>query len=221
MDVHDSTDEYFQLLQGQKQMLDKAKRRRGELPRDWKSRQETYLGFMMACVGNAQASQRGPTMHSSFIPPAYLPCTTRLADLRRVMIKDLQLETHHRGTYLLLRSITPPNRMTGIIVIVEDERGDVVPLQLYQQDEENTRKVTDIVNVGTVLLVKEPFLKVMASGEYGLRVDHLTDVIDLDEHDAMIPKAWRTQTTQLSAAAWKAEGNTAVGKEDYWQAIKM
>jgi hypothetical protein len=137
------------------------------------------------------------------------------------MIEDLQLETHHRGTYLLLRSITPPNRMTGIIVIVEDERGDVVPLQLYQQDEENTRKATDIVNVGTVLLVKEPFLKVMASGEYGLRVDHLSDVISLHEYDSMIPKAWRTQTTQLSAASLKAEGNTAVGKGDYWQAIKM
>jgi hypothetical protein len=44
-----------------------------------------------------------------------------MTQLKRVAIKDLQLETHHRRTYLLLRSITLDSRMTAIMVIMEDE----------------------------------------------------------------------------------------------------
>ncbi|KAF2801437.1 uncharacterized protein BDZ99DRAFT_577577 [Mytilinidion resinicola] len=220
MDVHNDTDRYFQTLQNQKETLQKAKKRQGQRPRDWKPREEMYLGFMMALVAGEQRERRD-TMRSSFIPPAYLPCTTPLAELRRVTIRDLQLETHHRGTYLLLRATTPPRRITAIMVLVEDDCADVVMLQLYQQEEEDTRETADIVNVGTILLVKEPYFKVMASGEYGLRVDHLSDVINVDKDDPRIPGAWRPRAleVELSAESLKIKGNSSMGKGKYWQAI--
>lgn len=208
------------MIQNQKQTLQKAKKRKGQRPRDRKSREELYTGFMMALLAGAHRERRNG-MYSSFIPPAYLPCTTPLAELRRVAIQDLQLETHHRGTYLPLRAITPPSRMTGIMILVEDHRADVVMLQLYNQEEEDTRETTDIVNVGTILVVKEPYFKVMASGEYGLRVDHLSDVIYVDKDDPEIPEAWRPRLieVELSADSLKRKGNFAIGEGKYWQAI--
>lgn len=46
------------------------------------------------------------------------------------MIKDL-LESHHRVSYLVLRTATPVDRMTAIMAIVEDEKGHAATLQLY------------------------------------------------------------------------------------------
>ena len=131
MDVHNVIEQYTQLIDRQKQTLVEAKKRQGQRPSDRKSKEHIYSKFMLAFMLRPNG-QEGHLVHSSFIPPAYLPCTTPMTGLRRVAIKDLQLETHHRGTYLLLRSITPPSRMTAIMAVMEDENGDVIMLQLYQ-----------------------------------------------------------------------------------------
>ena len=126
-----------------------------------------------------------------------------MTELRHVAIKDLQLETHHRGTYLLLRSITPPRRMTAIMAVMEDKNSDVIMLQLYQQEDEGKRAAADIVNVGTILLVKEPYFKVMGDG------------------DARIPKAWQPRLIEIerSAESLKIKGNLSMMESRYWDAI--
>lgn len=220
MDVYNVTQQYTELINRQKQTLQEAKKRQGRRPRDLKSREQVYRKFMVAFMfrGNRE---RNHMIHSSFIPPAYLPCTTPMSVLRPVAIKDLQLETHHRGTYLLLRSITPPSRMTAIMAIMEDENGDVIMLQLYQQEDEGKRAATDIVNVGTILLIKEPYFKVMGDGEYGLRVDHLSDIIHLKRDDSRIPKAWQPRLIEIecSAESLKIKGNQSMAESRYWDAI--
>ncbi|KAF2447508.1 hypothetical protein P171DRAFT_509783 [Karstenula rhodostoma CBS 690.94] len=225
MDVHDVTDQYRQMLAGAKQNLLKAKKRRGQIPRDREPKDQMYLKFMMNLMSlksSEQQQQQQHMMHSSFVPPSYLPCTEPLDGLRRIVIRDLQLETHHRGTYLPLRVITPPQRMTAIMVLAEDNLADVVLLQLYQQETEEIREASDIVNVGMTLLVKEPYFKVMASGEYGLRVDHLSDVIHVSPDDPRIPETLRAQflPEKCSAQSLKMKGNAAIGEKQYWQAIK-
>lgn len=72
---------------------------------------------------------------------------------------------------------------------MEDENEDVILLQLYQQGDESGRSSAAIISAGTVLLVKEPYFKVMGDGEYGIRVDHLSDVIHLKREDVRIPNA--------------------------------
>ncbi|KAL1799689.1 hypothetical protein ACET3X_000031 [Alternaria dauci] len=224
MDVCKDLDEYTQVMQQNMRILQNAKKRHGQLPHDRKGRDIMLLEFMMASMATAQRTGRKDTRNisSSFVPPAYPPCTTSLENLEPIKIEDLRLETHHRGRYLLLRVITPPNRMTGILVLVEDEYGDVAMLQLYQQGDEVSRPATSVVDKGIVLLVKEPFFKITASGDYSLRVDHLSDIVFLTSHDTRIPRSWQRRSLEVgkSANTLKLEGNSHVGKGEYWQAIE-
>jgi hypothetical protein len=130
MDVHDVADQYREYLQRQKQTFEKAKQRQGEKPRDRKSREYAHNELMQRHTEGSPDEQM-TMVHSSFTPPAYPPCIMSVADLQRVTICDLRLETHHRGTYLLLQTITPPRRLTAVMVIVEDEKGDAALLSLY------------------------------------------------------------------------------------------
>lgn len=220
MDVFNVSSQYSDLISRQRKTLQEAKKRQGQRPHDRKSREHTYTNFMMLLISGGVTEQKGVVL-SSFVPPSYLPCSTPLTELKPVAIKNLQLETHHRGTYLLLRSITPPNRMTAIMAVMEDENDDVILLQLYQQENQDQRAATDIVNVGTVLLVKEPYFKVMGDGQYGLRVDHLSDVIHLKRNDDRFPKAWQPRLieTELSAESLKTKGNRSFQRKKYWDAI--
>lgn len=220
MDVHNVTEQYAELIDQQKKTFQEAKKRQGQRPRDRKSKEHAFRKFMLTLMSR-QNSEQYEMVHSSFTPSAYLPCTMPIAQLSFVAINDLQLETHHRGTYLLLRSITPPSRMTAIMALMEDENGDAILLQLYQQEDEDTRAATDIVNIGTILLVKEPYFKVMGDGEYGLRVDHLSDIVHLKRDDDRIPKAWQSQMVKndRSAESLKIKGNLSMKESKYWNAI--
>ncbi len=76
--------------------------------------------------------------------------------------------------------------MTAIMVIVEDEMKDAVMLQLYQQVDKMHRPATSILNQNDVCLVKEPYFKVMADGNYGLRVDHVSDLVKIEPRDQRV-----------------------------------
>ncbi|CBF71545.1 hypothetical protein AN6829.2 [Aspergillus nidulans FGSC A4] len=224
MDVHDvfSIEQYFHLLKDQERTLRNALGHRGQSWKATKPRDELIKSFWEHHIIGRQDTFALPDtfkIKTSFLPPAYPPCTAPMADLKKVAISDLRLETHHRGLYVLLRAVTPAASMTGIMVIVEDEARDVLLLQLYNQ-EERLEKDGRLVE-GKVVLVKEPYLKVLADKSYGIRVDHLSDVKFLSEHDEQIPPAWRQKDTEfdISANDWKLKGNKWFEKESYHLAI--
>ena len=111
--------------------------------------------------------------------------------------------------------------MTGILVICEDANDDVMLLHMYNQEEAKVRDITDIVDQGAVMLVKEPYFKVTASGEYAIRVDHLSDVVRLTSNDAMIPVRWLPRLSEIpdSIEPLKAKGDASMGKQKWWKAI--
>ena len=217
MDPFDSTEKYSQLFASAKQNLNKAKERQGQSVCDWKPKAEAYVNFLLSLMSKGLED----TVQEVFLPPAYLPCIKPTADLELIAIKDLQLETHHRGKYILLRSLTAPRRKIAVTALMEDESGDSILLQLYQQAEENARKAVYTVNVGTILLVKDPYLMTRGDGEYVLRVDHVSDVIQVDEDDARIPKLWRSQRIEIghSAETLRIKGNLAMSENRHWNAI--
>ena len=201
---------------------ERAHLRKGDRPTDRTPIGEACRKFslsLMKSVVSADISK----IHRTFIPAAYLPCVTPTAELTSIDIRHLQLETHHRKKYIVLRSLMPCKRMTGILALMEDDNGDAVLVQLYHQEAEIKRKSTDIIRMGTIILVKEPYYKVMSTGEYGIRVDHLSDVRFLEVDDIILPLRWKPRITDIeqSVTDWKGRGDQAVRTDDHWNAIKL
>lgn len=224
MNVNNDIDQWSHILDSGIKALKEAKKRQGQKPRDRNSKEMAYIKHMMMLEVTRKKTQINPhTFHASWFPLAYPPCIKPLAELKQIMVRDLQLEIHHRGTYILLRSITPPCRLTAITIVMEDEHGDVVVVQLHQQDDEKVRAATDIVDVGTVMLVKEPFFKASADGDYSLRVDHVSDLEVLKVEDTRLPMKWQPRVADVdrSSDILKINGNEAMKSMKYWQAIQM
>jgi hypothetical protein len=226
MDTDDVSDigQYTQFLDAQKAILKAAMAREGQLPTDRKARGELIDKHQMMTMQTMMQrfGQKEMQIHSSFLPPPYPPSTASLDELTPTYIKDLRLGIHHRGNYLLVRSVTAPNRMTAIMVVVEDEKRDALVAQLYQQPDENVRPASSIITKGDVFLIKEPFFKIMGDGEYGLRIDHVSDLVRIDARHKLWSKQWIPDLFNLRRTAddWKQEGNVAMGRKQYWEAIQ-
>jgi hypothetical protein len=175
--------------------------------------------MMSAQVGDSYRSGIRTTM----VPPPYHPCVLPYAALRKVGVRELRLETHHRGNYLLVRTLTPPWKVAGIGTIIEDESGDAMQLQLYHQLRPHAPQETDemLIPAGCVLVVKEPYFKVTGDGGYGIRVDHVSDIVWLAMDDERIPSNWGTTVIPRDRESeyWKKEGNAAFKVGNYREAV--
>lgn len=162
-------------------------------------------------------------MQTTVIGNPYAPSVASFKDLKKVMLKDLTVETNHRGSYLLLRFICPAMRMTAIMNVAEDEAGTVMPFALYFQDPETTRTAESILKEKGIIILKEPYFKVGTNGQYAVRVDQPTDIIWLSEDDPRVPKKWRTKSASVLKPAeyWKKKGNDLVGAGKFFDAIEM
>jgi hypothetical protein len=213
MDIHDVSDssKYRQALNKQKQTLLSARKRRGQIPKDRDAR-ETLVDRHMQMyysIGREVLITQPRMIRSSFLADPHLPSIVSVKDLKKTFVKQLKLETHHRGFYLLLRTITPLIKMTAIMTVAEDEQKDVTSLNVYNQDD----KVETLSRFDTssVCILKEPYFKIMSDGKYGLRVDHVSDLIWLPKDDDRVPLQWRPPLISLKKTAdeWKKEGNDA------------
>jgi hypothetical protein len=229
MDVNDvsGVGEYVQLLQRQKDALKSAESRKGQLATDRKSRTELVDKFEFMRMQNMMRASLGTEkneylMHTSFVPPSYPPSIASLDSMSSVSLKDLKIATHHRGKYMIVKAITEPQVMTAIMVVVEDQNKDAIVLQLYQQPDKSIKPTTAVVSKNDVFIIKEPFLKVMADGDFGLRVDHVTDICHIFEDHILYPKKWGNSMLLMKKLPndWKHEGNTAISKKQPWLAIE-
>ena len=145
------------------------------------------------------------------LPNPYPPSVAPLQELKQLYLNDLRPNTHHRGGYLLLRAITPPLRKASVDSILEDEVGDAVLFQLYQQDED-IQPAVEVIPEGRVCIVKEPWYKTMTDGKHVLRADHLSDIMWLTKADGRMPLKWRPQTNKnnKTATQLKDKGNDAL-----------
>ncbi len=227
MDMQDvsRTSQYVQANLDMQRRLRDAQARKGQRPARMPRSQVVFqfqLKLMQSSVKDVGPRRQQGQVRTSFVPPPYPPCVEPFSTLQKTMIDDLLLETHHRGTYLLVRTITPPDRMTAVMAIVEDEKGDVLMVQLYHQEDDADSRTEEILPVGRVLILREPYLKQMSDGNYGLRVDHLSDVVFLAENDERIPSSWQRDPAEQNRAAltWKTEGNGHFKRSAYRSAIE-
>ena len=220
MDVCANLKEPGQAMEQYQAVLQEAKQMKRKIPGDRKNKNALLAAFLPAQgLGTASSdSEERLLINTSFLPLAYPPSVVPLNNLQPIAIQKLRLERQHRGRYIVLRSITSPKRMAAIEVLAEDEHGDVIPLQLYQQEDEATRPATDIIHENSVVLIKEPFFKFTAPGDYSLRVDHLSDVVFLSDSDIIVPQLFQRPQVK-TADTLKLEGNTLMDDGKNWQAI--
>lgn len=158
------------------------------------------------------------------LPRAYPPSVTPVAQLKKIMIPGLQLETHHRGHYALLKTITEVYNRYWAMVLVEDEEGHNLLLQLHNQGPYLAN------DLGTVFLVKEPYVIRLADRTFGIRVDHPADVKSIPEFDFSNPalvfggikEGEEKDDVPVSPSPnfWKKKGNDFCGKKKYGLAIE-
>ncbi|KAH6986708.1 hypothetical protein EDB80DRAFT_590209, partial [Ilyonectria destructans] len=117
------------------------------------------------------------------IPAPYSPYIYSVIELKPVMIFDLRLKTHYQGIRLLLCVLTPPQCITAVIAILEDEQDKAVLLQLYYQPEEVLVAAEEIVMPKGVCILKEPFFKYTTDSAYLLRADDISDIVWLNKTD--------------------------------------
>jgi chemotaxis signal transduction protein len=79
---------------------------------------------------------------------------------------------------------------------------ECVLLQLYGREHENDRPVNEILSEGMVIVVKEPYFKVNSEGGYGMRVDHVSDILWLSETDGRDPAKFGPAILESARQHW-------------------
>jgi hypothetical protein len=113
------------------------------------------------------------------------PSRKPIEALRRISIQGLEpfLGRPAYDHVLLVKLIHAPCQQVAIQMLVEDGEGTAINMSLYNVIVSSTGKCTPLPDllkvfpVGTRLAIKDPYLKVYASGMPGLRVDHVGNVL--------------------------------------------
>ncbi|KAI1392358.1 uncharacterized protein F4822DRAFT_441369 [Hypoxylon trugodes] len=214
---------YIELLDRLKQDAEKAMLRKGEIPQDHTHPFSLVSKFMTRLVAPSRIPTGEHILHTLQVPQYYHPCVLPLDQLKPLMISQMMLETHHRGTQTMVRLLTPADRVTAVMAIAEDEEGTAVLLQLYSQPDESKVSKDLILRDGDVYIIKEAFLKANIDGTYSLRIDHVSDIVWLEETDNRIPLNWRKKILDLNGNSndFRAQGNEAIKVRDWAKAERL
>ena len=103
--------------------------------------------------------------------------TNDLSSLKPIYINQLMINKKNLGTYFICRSITDCFQISAVMAMVEDEKGNIEDLSIYNYYHKNFNHLQYFPK-GTVFYIKEPFLKLPISGQGSLiRVDSPSDII--------------------------------------------
>jgi len=211
MDLDDvsTVPQYVAALEQQKANLQNAQAFKGRKATPRVSRDQIIGQFMFQQrMNKEQNAAYKAAIRSTIIPPAYPPSVVALSELKKIKFQQFSLETHHRGQYVLVKTVTPIMKMTAVMVIVEDEDRQAFILQIHNRGKQLSEPKA--LPEGSVFAIKDPYVKVSADGNYTIRVDHLSDIVFLPEFDERVPLAWRSRTSAADAKSpsfWKERGN--------------
>ncbi|KAF2842387.1 hypothetical protein M501DRAFT_1043300 [Patellaria atrata CBS 101060] len=194
----------------------------GQKPPNKPSREEILSSHATNCKALAE-SPEAYVIRQYFLPKAYPPSTVPLKELEPVKqlihVGDLTLETHHRGKVVFGKVISSPYRSTGVIVVIEDEEGDVEKLSIYNRDDTT---LDCFIAENDFIAIKEPFYKYNGDEDYAIRVDHPSDLLILEEGSSFIPEKLRKPDQNLSRTASddKQAGDKAYLAKQYFRALE-
>lgn len=147
-------------------------------------------------------------------------CSVRRVDeLTPLCLKDMMVNQVHKGKYLLCRIVGEPFYLTAISMLVEDEDGQIENVSVYNYTTSYDVDPCDVLPMNTVLMIKEPYLKIMISNnsDFYIRVESPSDIVVLDDHKI---EKWTPPPANLTYEQLNELGNKCFGKKDYRQAIR-
>ncbi|KAF4994312.1 hypothetical protein FGRMN_5897 [Fusarium graminum] len=155
------------------------------------------------------------TMTVYSIGKPYSPCKASIEDLQPMRLSDLRMETHHRGLFLSLRRVSPVAilKASSWAVVQGHSSQDAERLELFLHKSQHGSDILDMVSE---MIVKEPYFTLNNQGEQTIRVDHPSDLIITEISES--PEAWRkperwTAEEAISAELYKKKGNNALLKK--------
>lgn len=153
-------------------------------------------------------------MRLTYHGEAYPPCIVALSSLETISLRDLKLETHHRGSVLIVKTFCEPKRMASIMNAVEDQNGDVERVALYHVP--INKSMDKYLPKNAVVAVKEPYYTSTMDGGVLIRIDHPSDLIQLGSDNSLIPSSLVSPPpTSLSSTELKEMGNAAFKRRDW------
>ncbi|KAF4443004.1 N-lysine methyltransferase SMYD2 [Fusarium acutatum] len=146
----------------------------------------------------------------------YPPSTAKLADLQPMAIRELRMETHHRGFSLSLRRVSPVSilQASSWTVVKGQSSDEMERLEVFLH---TSQYGDNALEIASDLVIKEPYYTLNAQGDCTIRIDHPSDLIVIKISET--PESWRDKEKYsgmpdfVSPGEHKKKGNDALLKK--------
>lgn len=138
-----------------------------------------------------------------------------------IMLNDLFISNIHHLQVAIVRTITEPNFNRYLCAGIEDVKGNVTMVLLHNTDP--SLKKEDILPKDLVLAIKEPYFEMLTNGMYGIVIENISDLIELDVDSSLMPSEWRRDALapySSDPSQLKIAGNIALSRKDFIKAAR-
>lgn len=191
-------------------------------PRTAKDRKQRMFELFLRIKDREEKSQKNrlEIMQTFVTANKHSSKVSNLADLKPIALNEMMVNKIHYGRYLLCRVCIKFYSSSAIATLVEDENGDVEDLSIYYYRRTFDEDPNEKLPVGTVLMIKEPFLKIAISSQgFFIRVDSPSDIVIVHE-PALRAKFSGAIDPAETFERLKEEGNKYFAAKNYNSALR-
>ena len=109
--------------------------------------------------------------------------------MKSITIKEMELHEKQEDKYIKLEIVTELIMMVGVAFLGKDENGDLITVAVYNYENhygtKDYDKLSYIFKKGKHIMILEPYYKVFANGEDGIRIEDPNEIIIFDDKEWM------------------------------------
>lgn len=174
------TNEICQLFINMQQLYDTTSNRRGRKPSHLTNEELIQHYRKQKKQAEQQLNNDAFTfIHSFVFDLHHSKVKDFLNSLSPIYVQDLLLETCHKGSYLLLRTVEEPYRMDAIFSAVEDTQGSIALVSFANFSRTLADSPIACLPRNTIFVIKEPYFQFTPWGVPMIRCESPSDVVPL------------------------------------------
>lgn len=190
--------------------------------REKKDRNKTITLFLSNINDIERCLSTKTYFRSTFVNGKKHCCKKILEKLKKINLNEMMVPKIHTGSYLLCRTVSVAFTVIGISTIIEDVNGDVEELVLYNLQSNLHDDPNNIVPIGSILLIKEPYLTFTCESMNAvIRCDSPSDVLFIDESDEILNDLSWFKPINETFEEIKEKGNEYYKQHEYEKSIKF